>query len=152
MKIKMVHFYINQDYGLVYCHQTIEEEVWLPFQKIYMYSCGITWTTLESFSAAPATVMVPATARMLPSWLHWHPTALIPVSTSTGSNRIKNDKYYNLVPNSLVYAGVSQPFHKRYNWKIFFGNFLRLCILIFFVNYFCLYNKLYIDCYIFWLV
>ena len=28
-------------------------------------------------------------------------------------------------------------------WKIFLGNFLRLSILIFFVNYFCLQNKLF---------
>ena len=31
--IVMVHFYIRQDFGLAYCHQTIEEQAWLPFQK-----------------------------------------------------------------------------------------------------------------------
>ena len=30
----------------------------------------------------------------------------------------------------------------QFRWKIFFGNFLRLSILTFFVNYFCLHNKL----------
>ena len=46
-----------------------------------------TWTTFESFSAAPATVIVPATAKMLPSWLHWQHTEVIPVSTRTGSEK-----------------------------------------------------------------
>ena len=35
-------------------------------------------------------------------------------------------------------------------WKIYFGNFLSLSIFIFLVNYLCLHNKLYINCYIFW--
>ena len=32
----MVHLNISQDYGLSYCHQTIEEQAWLPFQKNIM--------------------------------------------------------------------------------------------------------------------
>ena len=28
-----VHSYISQDYGLAYCHRTIDEKAWLPFQK-----------------------------------------------------------------------------------------------------------------------
>ena len=30
----MVHFYISQDFGLTYCHRTIEEVAWLPLQKV----------------------------------------------------------------------------------------------------------------------
>ena len=30
-------------------------------------------------------------------------------------------------------------------WKIFLGNFFKLSFLIFFVNYFCLQNKLLLD-------
>ena len=33
MKIMKVHFNNSQDYSLAYCHQTIEEVAWLPFQK-----------------------------------------------------------------------------------------------------------------------
>ena len=38
---------------------------------------------------------------------------------------------------------------KAWHWKIFLGNFLRLSILIFFVNYFCLQNKLFMFIYLF---
>ena len=38
----LVYFYISQDYGHAYCHRTIEEVVWLPFQKRIKNALGKT--------------------------------------------------------------------------------------------------------------
>ena len=40
------------------------------------------------FTLSPPVDIMPATARMDPSWFHWQPTALMAVSTNTGSVKI----------------------------------------------------------------
>ena len=37
------------------------------------------------YTLSPPVDIMPATAKMDPSWFHWQPTALMAVSTNTGS-------------------------------------------------------------------
>ena len=69
----------------------------------------------------------------------WLQSTFLPSPSSFFTN-------YNLKLLFCTFLNIKNVSHERSFW----GNFLRLSILVFFIDCFCLHNKLYIDCYIFW--